>query len=559
MLPEVRYTNEVKSATSYRDRGATIGTVLLLTVIVVMFALALTGSSVTHLQFAQKTANGEVAKSMAESVIAAGLERILQDEEFGVSRSESEFIELLGADTETNGRLVFGEETASAWGVERSTNNLSSEGAVAGASGRVVPGRSVHLVGLGESNGVKRRVEAIFYIPKFPYVVASSGKLETHGETLIASVDRAEDLQSIAPPDLDSLLPGDALANSTASDALHLSEDTIITGDAKSAGGVEAETGARVVGQILSNSGTENIPRYTVSDFDPEANGKLGVNHLLNATVTKPRYEGWVRREGDLFVGQGLHLDNGILYVDGDLTISGGVTGVGALLVTGNTTITGRSSLSTDNLAAIVSEGDVILQGPQRHSSSFRGLVYSNQGLLAENMTIVGTLLLGGDGHDLILRDSTVVYSPDSVRVDLQHKARTALSFVSPKGSNPGAFLGTKKSDKSGENRTIMYVVGQEDGAFLVYPRGSDEKNAVRAESVDEAIALIRSLVAAGGENERMQAFDSTIKKKLPELLSGLQSGAILHEEESVDLASFDPAQFLSLADRIRLLLIHDV
>ena len=58
---------------------------------------------------------------------------------------------------------------------------------------------------------------------------------------------------------------------------------------------------------------------------------------------------------------------------------------------------------------------------------------------------------------------------------------------------------------------------------------------------------------------KQLQAFESTTQNKLPQLLSGLQSGSLPHEEEAVDLISLDPAQFLSLADRIRLLLIRDV
>ena len=533
-----------------------MGTVLLVTIVVVMLALALTGSSVTHLQLSQKATNGTVAQSMAESAIAAGLEEVLENEEFGVLQSEQDLIQLSGTDSKTTGKLTFNPGLAGNWGLPYSTNNLQSEGARSGAGGRVIPGRSIHLVGLGESNGVKRRVEAIFYIPKFPYVVASSGRFETQGETLIASVDRVDDLKTLA---LDDLLPGDALSNSTEPSALKLGKDTTITGDAKSAGGVELEPGAEILGQVLANSSQETIPAYKVTDFDPEANGKLGISHLSAGTVNKANYEGWVKREGDLFVGQGLHLDNGVLYVDGDLTVSGGVTGVGALLVTGNTTITGRSALSTDNLAAIVSEGDILLQGPSQQSSTFRGLVYSNKGLVAENMTLVGTLLLGGEDSDLVLKDTEVIYSPDSVKVDLQHSERTALQFVSPKGANPGAFTGTKGADKTSDSKIRIYVSTEPDGTFLIYPQGTDEEDALKASSVADAIAAIKSLLAIEDDPKQLQAFESTTQNKLPQLLSGLQSGSVPHEEEAVDLISLDPAQFLSLADRIRLLLIRDV
>lgn len=537
--------------------GATIGTVLLLTVVVVTLALALTSSSMTHLQLSQRTSNGTIAQSMAESVIAAGLEEVLNDEEFGVLRSDTQIVQLDGTHQGTFGRLSFNEDTATLWGVPYSTNNLGFEGAKAGAGGRVIPGSSVHLVGQGECNGVRRTVEAVFYVPKFPYVVASSGKFETQGQTLIASVDEADALKTISLDDLDDLQPGDVVANSPEADALLLSKNTIITGDAKSAGGVSMEPGAEILGQILSNSSPETIPKYNVAEFDPEATGKLGVSHLTTSVVTKANYEGWVRREGNLFISQGLNLDNGVLYVNGDLTVTGGVTGVGALLVTGNTVITGKSSLSTDNLAAIVSEGDITLQGSESQTSVFRGLVYSNQGLMAENMTLVGTLLIGGEEQDLILKDTRIVYSPDSVRIDLQHSERTALHFVNPKGANPGAYLGTKGSDNSANSKTRIYVSTLSDGTFLIYPDGVDEAKGKKAETIEEAVDIIKSYLALEGDS--LQAFDATTKTKLPNLLNELQDGTIAHEEEAVDLVTFDPTSFLSLADKIRLLLIRNV
>jgi hypothetical protein len=554
----VRYTLRMRVSRKHHVLGATIGTVLLLTVVVVTLALALTSSSVTHLQLSQRTGNATIAQSMAESVIAAGLERILTDDDFGTIRNEKEFLELSGSQPGTTGKLTFNKNTASQWGVPYSTNNLGFEGAKSGADGRVVPGSSIHLVGRGECNGVQRTVEAVFYVPKFPYVVATSGKFETQGQTLIASVDRADALKNLTFDDIEDLQPGDVISNSQEDNAITFGKETLITGDAKAVGGVDLEPGAEVLGQILDYSSAETIPEYSVSEFDPVTTGKLGVSHLGTSVVNKATYEGWVRREGDLFVGQGLHLDNGVLYVDGDLTISGGVTGVGALLVTGNTAITGKSSLSTDNLAAIVSEGEITLQGSQNQNSVFRGLVYSNQGLTAENMTLVGTLLIGGEDRHLTLKDTRIVYSPDSVRVDLQHSARTALHFVSPKGSNPGAYLGTKGADNSADNKTRVYVSNQADGTFLIYPDGVDENDGTRAESVEDAIEVIRSYLALDEEGD-LQAFESTTKTKLPELLSELQSGHTIHEEEAVDLLTFDPTSFLSLADKIRLLLIRNV
>lgn len=540
-------------------RGATLGTILLLTVVVVTLALALASMSVTHLHLSQRAANAEVARNMAESAISAGLERVLANDEFGALRTEPEVLVLKGADPAASGRLAFHKPTAEQWGLAYSTNNLDHESSRAGAGGRVVPGSSLHLVGFGEYNGVKRSVEAIFHIPRFPYVVATSGRFATEGETLIASIDDFESLKNISHDDKDSFGPGDVVANSTAADALSLSADTLVTGDAKAAGQITLAPGAEILGQVSPNSSPETIPSFTVSDYDPDLTGKIGIHYINQSTEQEANYEGWVRREGDLFVGQGLNLDNGVLYVNGDLNVAGGVTGTGAIFVNGDVTITGKSALVTDNVAAIISEGSITLTGPTQQNSVFRGLVYSNKGLSAENMTLVGTLLIGGEENDLKLKDSQVIYSPDSVKVDLKHGPRTALHFVSPSGSTPGTYLGTKGSDKSSDTKKRIFVSFEAGNGFLVYPEGVSEEDGTRVQTVEAVMELLKTLVAGEAESKTLQAFEATTNPRLPDLLESLQDGSVAHEQEAVDLVVIDPTHFLSLAEKIRLLLMREV
>lgn len=516
------------------------------------------GSSMTHLQLSNRASNGEIARSMAESMVAVGLEEVLQNENFGQLRSEAEVLALKGAEPGARGRLTFNVETAKDWGVPHSTNNLENDGAVAGFNGRVVPASSLHLVGTGECNGVTRTVEAILYVPRFPYVIASAGKFATEGETLVASVDGSEPVVDWRNLDHDRLKPGDVVANSPASDALKLGPGTTITGDAKTVGGVQIENGAQVLGQLRTNAGAEKIPRYAVEDYDPSLTGKLGVNHIGQSVVNRGAYEGWNRREGDLFVSNGLHLDNGVLFVNGNLSVTGGVTGMGALLVTGDTYVSGRSTLHTDNLAAIISEGDVVLEGVSAANSMFRGLIYSNGGLRAQNITLLGTLLVSGTSGDLKLTDTLVIQSPDTVVVDLKHQARTGLNFVSPKGSNPGAFLGTKSTHSTLSHKQTIYVSFFE-GEFLIYPAGKTEIEALRASSAEEAFEIIRDLVAVQGAEDLGRAFDSTTLPRLPILLSGLADGSVAPEEPALDLLTLDPTHFLSLSDKLRLVLMREL
>lgn len=539
-------------------RGATLGTIILLTAVVATLAFAVTSSSLTHLHLSQRSANSEVARNLAESVISLGLEKVLESNDFGTVKSETETVTVQGFEKNSGGKLTFSPETAAGWENHYSTNNIDGDGAVSGSGGRLVPKNSLHLVGSGFSNGTQRTVEAFFHVPKFPFVVATDGKFQTEGEMLIASVEQVDELLKDGP-DEDALRPGHIVANSTESDALQLGSQTKVTGDAKAAGGVSLMSGAEVLGEVKPNAGLSKIPHYSVNDFDPQTTGKLGIQYLNSSVVNKPTYEGWVRRQGDLLVNNGLNLDSGVLYVDGDLVVTGGVQGTGAILVTGDTHISGRSSLSTDNVAALVSEGDVEIQGSGKGSSLFRGLIYTNKGLRAENVTVVGTLIVAGKDGELTLKDSNVVYSPDSIRIDLQHSARTALHFVAPSGANPGAYLGTRSNDKSQKNKKRIYISLNENGEFLVYPSGSDESDAQVAATVEEAIEAVRSLVAVGNDEKQLQAFEASSNPRLNTLLEGLNDKTIPLEEPEVDLLTIDPSQLVGLADKIRLVLMRDI
>lgn len=543
--------------TRRHKKGSTLATILLLTSVVAILAFALAGSSVAHLHLSYRATNSESAENLAESVIAYTLEKVVEDHTFGKSRLSSETIQLPELNETKTAALTFHEETAENQGLLYSTNNLESDAAVSGSTGRVLPAHSLHLVGQGSRNGVPRKVEALFHVPKFPYVVATAGTFTTEGETLVASVDRMDALQG--PSDDWELEPGHVSSNSADPEALTFSSSTKVTGDAKASGGVLLQSGATVLGQVKPHSETTEIPRYSVTDFDPELTGKTGITRIATGNVRRANYEGWVKRDGDLLVTDGLHLDNGVLYVDGNLSVEGGVTGTGALLVTGDTFVTGRSALTSDNLAAIVGEGNISLQGDSSGSSIFRGLIYSNKDLVAEDMTIVGTLLVAGDGGSLNLRDTRVVYSPDSISIDLQHRARTGLQFVSPSGANPGAYLGTKKTDRSVNSKQTIYVELTPDGKFKLYPSTGDDDNGIVVDDPEQARQAIKSLLALEESGKTLQAFDSSTQTRLINLLSNVQSGTEQLEEEAVDLVTIDPSKLLSLADKMRLVLIREI
>ena len=541
-------------------RGASLATVLTLTFVITLLIFALASSSVTHLKLSERATSASSAKNLAESSLALGLERVLQDHSFGSTLEDTEPIVVEGSVSGSFGRLTFDPKVAGNWRKQASTNNLAGESSVAGASGRVVPGHSLHLVGHGEHNGVSRSVEALFFVPSFPFVVATEGSVRTEGNLLIAGVENGAGPPETDFSNLEDLRPGDIASNSAAIDSLNLGELTTITGDVRSVGGIVVENGAKIEGMISPNREAVEIPRYDISQYDPEFTGKSGVQYLDQRTMSRARFEGWVKRDGDLFLRDGTHLDSGVLYVGGDLVISDGITGLGAVFVEGRTTISGRSSLSSDNVVALVSDGNILLSGIAGDPSDFRGIVYTNGGLKTENVTLVGTVIVANQDSELVLKDSQIIQSAESSFLDLDHGARTAIHFVSPKGANPGAFLGTRNSGNNNDSKLRFFVSPDEDGGLLVYKDGTSERDAIKVEDESRAIEVLRNwLLAVNPSNENLPAFDAASSSRLRTLLQNLRNGSLEPEESEVRMLSIDPSRFLGLTEKIELILMKDV
>lgn len=576
----------IQAGVDRESRGGSLGIVLLTTFVVALLVFALASSSVTHLHLSHRAGNAQTALTMAESAVAAGLEKILQDQDHGSTSAQAHDV-LLGSSNSTKALLTFNPGVADQNLTLYSTNNLEGDSSVQGAAGRVVPANSVHLVGMGYCNGVTRKVEAIFHLPKFPFVVATAGTLSTQGETLIGSVDNAGQWNST-----DDLKPGHIVSNSSEETALTLGAQTKITGDAKARGGVKIEAGAEILGEVRENHSQTEIPNYTVSDFDPELTGRMNVSDLNQGVLRGPAFEGWAKRRGDLLVNRGLSLDNGVLYVDGNLTISGGVKGRGAIIATGDVRITGHSSFSSDNMAAVLAGGDLSISGMGSENSVLRGVLYSNGNLSTENVALVGTVLAAEKSGEVTFKDSRLLYSPDSVALTSASETnqQTTLTFVSPQGANPGAFLG---EDNDGDGAKIQIGVRVDSGGeFIIEPYPSDDDDAdynddasvpqslsvarsmavssaphasmsepesFRAYTEAEALEIIRGLVGAT-DPDHMRAFDSTTNPKLTNILASMSHGSDSQNSGTTgEVLEIDPSRFLGVADRIRLVMFREI
>lgn len=376
------------------------------------------------------------AYNLAEAAMAKAIERCQQNERFGNEGSSADktLITDFHHVEHSQGRLSFDKNKANSLGVPFSTNNLLGENAVPGAFGPVPP-NSIHLVALGRSHRVGRKLEVVLRIPSFKYSVATNGSFSTTGKTWIAACTEPEDVL----PDLDSqqnqLLPGHLASNSSNPAALTLDSSLngqriTVTGDAVSRGGIvlrnpAGTTLAEVRGQQKSNANRTPLPEIKAEDYDPL---KFGKPQSLPDGSFDPNQrlpvQGMVRRVGSLTVNSDLDLQKGgFLWVDGDVTVSGSIKGTGAIFATGSITMLGGGNqVNSDNVAALVANRNITMNGANPTSSNFQGVVYSGGDVDLTNLTLVGALIgNGSESSQMRLSNASVVHNKKIVEFEFDY------------------------------------------------------------------------------------------------------------------------------------------
>lgn len=386
----------------------------MLVAVLVTLSFALAGVGVSNLSFTTRLESLEHGRALSESVVALATDQLRTDVTFGTIANRGGLLEMSPRTGPGRAILTFDPLLAAQLSIPCSTNNLAGDVAVSGA-GRAVPPASAHLVGSATVGGVTRNVEILLQMPAFPYAVAAGGSLRSNGNLLVGSVPAGTDTTSLDLRLEDDLGPGNLLSNAPGSSSLVLGPNSRVTGDLRAGGEVLVDPrGSRVRGQVKQNLAPVSLPRLDVRDYDPVAQGRSQVRHLAMDELSDPALIGFVRRQGDLRIRDGLALDNGVLFVDGDLRIDGGVHGVGAIFVTGATVLHGGSSLASDNQVALVSGGDVrIVGGPDSH---FQGMLYSDRDFRATHVMVVGSLIAQGS---VVLNGVTLVQTPQATAIDL--------------------------------------------------------------------------------------------------------------------------------------------
>lgn len=520
--------------------GISLGATLVAVFVLVIAAMTMSALGFHHTNFATRVVNAQHAQNLAESVVSRAIERLRVD------RLHQEPVRIEGRDG--SAAVVFRSQEARLLDMPRSTNNLDGGNSVEGDGGFSVPAESAHLVGRGTYRGVTREVEAIVSMPRFPYVIATSGALHTRGDLLVASI----------PPGTAStlseaeMLPGDLVANGQGPDCVNLGKGALVTGNLRSSGGVKLTDGAVVRGEVQVHQAPVALPSLDLARFDPGTGA--GVQHLTAGWIASPVFSGSLRCSGSTEVSGGLTLEGGVLYVDGDLTVQGGVTGTGALVVRGSLTIHGATDLSSDNQVALLCGGDAVLVGSGKERSFFRGLIYTQGNLSVENITLVGSLVANGpQGSRVDIVDASLLADSSLAEIALTQPASGTTDLYFRSGEDHVDFVGTAAPERP-RSRDVKIQVAVEDGALTVTHPGKGKTRS--GLTPKQALQAIEDLLETEGDDDDddeggLREGDlldllqqlSTPESATPESVSGSPG------------SSFDFNQFIAPAQRMRIVL----
>lgn len=412
--------------------GASLATVMMVVALMMSLAFTVVAIAFNHLSISNKSANITKARLLAEAALAKTIDAMVKDRDFGLSGTAEERtvrVQLPSLPDGSEGLVTFDPDVAASSGVAYSTNN-KSESPTAGAGNKLVPGESFHLVALGKVKNSTVRVEAIIVLPKFPFSMAAQGAIKSNGGLVVASVKPGVSYDLNYPIHEDDLEPGHIVSNSKAGDgAVILSGENKIYGDLQSASGATIASDTSILGEVRLNSNEETLPALHASSYDPELEAGL---QTVNSGAGQLEVEGYNKSYSSLTVDNGIKLNGGVLFVDGDLTVNaGGVTGKGALIATGNLTIVGDGEASTDQKAALIADGDIVLKGASSSKAKFAGLVYTNGKLKAENLRLAGVFVAAGNESDVELSNTEIYEDPEAYKLEFS-STQTAGGFEPP-------------------------------------------------------------------------------------------------------------------------------
>jgi cytoskeletal protein CcmA (bactofilin family) len=425
----------VKTPSFWRDRkrGAGILSVLVGSSMLLLLAFTVAGTSFHHVSMSNRMHNDQSARNLAEAAIAKAIQQLMIDHTKHQPPVAGQAIQVPpGAPDHQCGYLTFDPDTAADFNaklksvkLEASVNNFGNQSSKPAGS-RTLPAESVYLRAVGIDHGVEKSVEAVLYIPQFPWAVASQGKILGR-DTYVASV---KDWADAEDPALHK--PGHLLTNANGlADAVKFDGNVTVTGDVQSRSGADFGN-ATIRGERRLNADAVEIPSIDVSVYNTagRATGDNVYDDSTPPTSARP-IQGEAYGRTSLY-SNGIKLDGGILYVDGSVTLNGPLEGEGAIIATGDVKISGSGSLASNNKVAIVSKGDVEIRGLGSDKLQLSGMIYSEGAMTIDNARVKGNVLAATDAASMTLTDTELISGSEKLEITLNSGGGTL--FTAPRG-----------------------------------------------------------------------------------------------------------------------------
>ena len=373
-------------------------------------------------------------------------------------------------------------------GLPYSTNNFSESSAVTGWNNTLVPPNSAHLVSQAHQGAVSRTVEMIITHDSFPWSVASNGSIVGNDMEVFAINSTQLALDGITE---DEKKDADILSNfsggGSSSDAIFLTGNSLITGDATAVGDIQVVTPSEVRGDELSGTQhqqTIQIPK-TATSYSPNpsdttvyGSGTAKISGIFEAT-------------GDTIIGD-VEFQDGLLYIrGGSATVTGTITGNGAIVAENDIIITG-SMATTSDLAALVAGGDISINGNGVNTSRFQGLILAEGSFTARDSQVIGSVISLDQNGTVELERVRAVNAKNLKKIDLNIAVELKTAVESNLGGGGSGTTG------SGNPIGILY-----DGDFveLSRERYADLEDLAMQISLDGGSAAGEVIVrTAGGD-----------------------------------------------------------
>lgn len=418
-------------------RGASVLAVLGLVTVLSFLAAAMAALFLHGLHFSQSSFNGDIALSQAEAALNEAMYRLGSDEQCTFGKNGEEFSGTIQPDLsldESYYRVTFRRDAS----LPFSTNNVERDAPLSGYEGRPVGKGCVHVLANGFCRGQWRIIEALVRKPEAPYGIASSGPIHSRTPLVVYGTDSAE-----AVGDERYERPGHIVSNSTEGVSIErppgtpAADVTHVSGFIQSVGEIHVDQPARVDAGLRPNSSAVELPDFRIAEeFDPA--GQPGTVEIVELNHPAQELDVIYRSGHDLTFSGPVKLHDAYLYVRGHLVINGGVSGRGAIVVDGDVDISGDVSLDGSNSVALLSTGEINLRGSGNY---FQGFVYAERGIHAENLTVVGSLILNhgsvGGAEPRLELDRVKVINDDS-QGELTFTARS-YSYTTSQAANSGS------------------------------------------------------------------------------------------------------------------------